>query len=289
MLGIDPRRFACVGLLRDDVVPPEVATRLDRDRGTGALPHEHGLDALAVAHRERLVDHRLQRDLAPAAKLAVGGDDGDRARVDDPLLNALRGKPAEHDRVRGADAGACLHRDDRLDRHRHVHEHAIARLDALRLQRVREAAYLVIEILVADAGDRAVVGLEDDRDLVRLRREVPVEAVVRRVELAVVEPFVERRVRFVERLGKGLLPQQLGAGMLGPETLEVALGLRAHRVVSLHARDVGLADEVRRGRKHTAFGQYRFDRRRHVAVLLRKWFQRSGKSPSLPKGSERAQ
>ena len=70
----------------------------------------------------------------------------------------------------------------------------------LRLQRVREAADLVVELLVGDRRDLAVVGLEDDRDLVGLRREVPVEAVVRRVQLAVVEPLEERRVRLVERL-----------------------------------------------------------------------------------------
>src|SRR4030095_3055261 len=142
-----------------------------------------------------------------------------------------------------------------------VHENAIPGLDTRSLQRVREAAYLVIELLVGNSRDLAVVGLEDDRDLVRLRREMPVETVVRRVELAVVEPLVERRPRFVERLGEGLLPQKFGARVLGPETLEVALGLRTHRAVSLHAGDVGLADELRGRRKNPDFGRYRFDRR----------------------------
>ena len=52
--------------------------------------------------------------------------------------------------------------------------------------------------------------------------------------------------------------------MLGPETLEVVLGLRAHRPVSVHAGNVGLPDQFRRLRKHPAFSQYRFDRRRHL-------------------------
>ena len=64
--------------------------------------------------------------------------------------------------------------------------------------------------------------------LSRLRREVPVEAVIRSVELAVVEPFVERRVRFVERLGKGLLPQQLGAGRAWPRNPRSRVSASAH-------------------------------------------------------------
>ncbi len=215
---------------------------------------------------ERLVDDWLQRDLAAAAELAVGGDDRDGARVDDALLHALRGKAAEHHRVRGADARAGLHRHDRLDRHRHVDEDAIALLDAERLQRVGEAADVVVERLVGDLGDRAVVGLEDDRDLVGLRRQVPVEAVVRGVQLAVVEPLEERRVGFVERLRERLVPQHVLARMPRPEALEVALGFRAHRLVGGHAGDVRLLDEGLGRRKYAVFLQDRFDTGRHGAL-----------------------
>jgi hypothetical protein len=79
---------------------------------------------------DRLVDGGLQRDLLAAAHLAVGGDQRHRAGVDDALLHALRGEAAEHHRVRRADARARLHRDHRLDRHRHVDEDALALLDA---------------------------------------------------------------------------------------------------------------------------------------------------------------
>jgi len=72
-----------------------------------------------------------------------------------------------------------------------------------------------------------------------------VEAVVRRVELAVVEPLEERRVRLVERLGEGLAPHQLFARMARPEAFEVAVGLVAHLPVGLHAGDVGLSHHFR--------------------------------------------
>jgi len=64
---------------------------------------------------------------------------------------------------------ARLHRDHRMDRHRHVHEHAVGLLHTPRLQRVGEPADLAMKLLVRDVRDLAVVGLEDDRDLVRLR------------------------------------------------------------------------------------------------------------------------
>ena len=95
--------------------------------------------------------------------------------------------------------------------------------DAERLQAVGEPADAVIELPVGDLRHRAVVGLEDDRDLFGVAvREVAVEAVVRDVELAVVEPLVERRVRLVERLRERLVPQQLVARELRPEAGEIA-------------------------------------------------------------------
>ena len=90
--------------------------------------------------------------------------------------------------MRGADPRTCLHRHDDLDRHRHVDEDAIALLDAASFQRVGELADLLVQLLVADLRNLAVVGFEDDRDLIRLRLEVTVQAVVRSVELTVVEP-----------------------------------------------------------------------------------------------------
>ena len=70
-----------------------------------------------------------------------------------------------------------------------------ALLHAARLEHVRELRDLVEQLAVGDARHRAVVGLEDDRRLVLDRRaHVAVQAVVRGVELAVLEPLVERRV-----------------------------------------------------------------------------------------------
>ena len=96
-----------------------------------------------------------------------------------------------------------------VDRHRHVDEHPVALGDALRLERVGELAHLLIELSISHARDLAVVGLEDDRDFLRLRLDVAIEAVGGGVELAVVEPLEEGRVRFVEDLREGLRPLHL--------------------------------------------------------------------------------
>ena len=166
----------------------------------GALVDHDLRDLLAAAHAERLVDHRLERDLLAAAELAVGGDHRHRAGVDDALLHALRREAAEYHRMRGADARAGLHRDHGLDRHRHVDEDAVGRLDAQRLEAVGELAHLVVQRLIGDLRHLAVIRLEDDGGLVGLRLQVPVEAVVGGVQLAVVEPAEERRLRLVQRL-----------------------------------------------------------------------------------------
>ena len=242
--AFDPGRLAHVGLIADDVVPPDVARRVHVDIAAGALVDDDVLDGVAAAHGEGLVDRRLERNLAAAAHLAVGRDDGHSARVHDPLLQALGGEAAEHHRVGGADAGAGLHRHHRLDAHGQVDDDAVAGLDAERLQAVGELTDAVIELLVGDLGDRAVVGLEDDGDLVGLGLEMPVQTVVGDVELAVVEPLEERGVALVQRVLKGLVPEHVLAREPGPEAGVVGLRLVAQGLIGGHAGHVGVLDEA---------------------------------------------
>ena len=198
--AFDPLGLADVGLVVHQLVPPDVARRVHMDVASGAPVDDDVLDDVAAAHGEGFVDGRLERDLLAAAHLAVGGDHGHRAGVDDALLQALGREAAEHDGMRRADAGAGLHRHHRLDDHRQVDDHPVALADAEVLQAVGELADAVVELLVGDLGDRPVVGLEDDGDLVRLGLQVPVEAVVGDVQLAVLEPLEERRIGLVQHL-----------------------------------------------------------------------------------------
>ncbi|MGF6652451.1 hypothetical protein OKW34_003040 [Paraburkholderia youngii] len=75
-----------------------------------------------------------------------------------------------------------------------------------------------MQLPVRDGRHGAVVGLENDRDLVGVAVvQMAVQAVVRRVQQTVVEPFEERCVRFVEHLREGPVPAQMLAREPCPE------------------------------------------------------------------------
>ena len=260
MLGVHPGRLAGFGLALDHVVPPLVARRLKRDRSPGAFVHDHVLHAFAATQSERFVNGGLERDFLAAAHLSIGRDDRDSPGVDNALLQALRREAAEHDRVRRADPRAGLHRGHHLDRHRHIDDDALAFLDAESLQRVRELADPVVELPVGDLRDLAVVRLENDGGLVALRLQVPVEAVVGSVELAIMEPLEERRVRFVENLGKGFVPERVFPRKPAPESLEVPVGLVAQRLVGRGTGHVRLLDEFRGRREQPVLLEHGLDR-----------------------------
>jgi len=217
----------------------------------------HGL---AAAQRQRIVHDGLERQLLAAAHLVVGGDHGHGAHVHDPLLDRLGREAAEHHAVRGADARAGLHGHHALDGHGHVDQDAITLLHALRLERVGELRDALQQFAVADLGDLAAIGLEDDGRLVLdVRAHVLVQAIGAGIEFAVGEPAEERRVAVVQHLGEGLGPDHVLARQAGPEALVVVLCLGAQRLVLLHAGDAGLGGEVCRRREDPVLHQYRFN------------------------------
>ncbi len=117
-----------------------------------------------------------------------------------------------------------------------------------------------MQLAVGDLRHCAVVGLEDDRHLLRVAvGEVAVEAVVRDVELAVVEPLEEGRVRLVERPRERLVPQDLVPRELRPEAGEVLRRAGVHRL-EVRLLDIRLRDEFARRLEDPAFVRYRLDR-----------------------------
>ena len=144
-------------------------------------------------------------------------------------LQRQRRETAEHHRVDRADARAGVHRDDGFRRHRHVDDDAVARLHAVREQRIGEAAHVGVQLAVGHVAHVARLAHEGDRGLVAALLEMHVEAVVGDVELAVDEPAVVRRLRLVQRHGERLVPAQLGLRLARPESLVVRGGLGAQR------------------------------------------------------------
>ncbi|MDR9063286.1 hypothetical protein FEP47_02522 [Burkholderia multivorans] len=226
MLGADPFGRTGVGFAVGQFVHPQVAIGMPVDLAARAAIDDHALHRVAAAHRDRFVGDVLQRQRLAAAHLFVGGDQRDCADVDEPFVQRFRGEAAEHDRVRRADARAGLHRDDAFDRHRHVDDDTVALADAAFLQRIGEARDAREQVGIGDARDGAVVGLEDYRDALAVAGfDVAVEAVVRRIQFAVVEPLVERRIGLVEHLRKRLVPREALAREARPEPFVIALGL----------------------------------------------------------------
>ena len=151
-----------------------------------------------------LIDVALERDALAAAYAFVGGDDRAGVAVGDAAGEALRRKAAEDDRMDRADPRAGEHRRRRFGDHRHVDHHAVAALDPALLQQVGEAAGLFVKFAVGPAVAVAgLVGFEDQRGAVAVLGEVAVEAIDRKVELAVGEP-VDVEIVFVERPVAGL-------------------------------------------------------------------------------------
>ena len=270
VLGLDPLRLAGVGLAGERVVEPDVATLGHGDCAAGALDDDDVLDGLAVVAAgvggQGLVGDRLQRQRLAAAELAVRGDQRNRASTLDTVAQRLRRETAEHHRVGRADAGAGLHRDDALDRHRQVDDDAVTLLDAHPAQRIAKLADATQQILVGDLGDFAAVGFEDDRDLVaQAVVDLAVDAVVGDVQLAVREPLEERRIALVQHGVERRLPVQQFAGMTTPVTLVVALGLVAQCLVRFHARHCCILNQLFRGIVQLGLGRLVI---RHCSPLL---------------------
>ncbi len=240
VLGVERLGLVVGGGAVDGVVPPHVDLVVPGDLLAGTAYDEHVVDHVGLG--AGLVDGRLERRGGAAAVAAVGGDDDPGLAVGEAGGQRVGGEAAEDHRVRGADPGAGQHRDDRLGDHRQVDRDPVAGADAERDQRVGGLADLVLELGV---GQRAGVvgGLADpvQRHLVAAPGlDVPVDAVVRRVELAADEPLGEGLVVPVEDPVPLLRPVQ-ATGLLLPERQPVVRGCVVRR-----RGEVGVRGEVGR-------------------------------------------
>ena len=181
------RRRAIGRGLGEGLVIPDVAALDPADLAAGAPHDEAGLDRGAA--RQRLIGIGLQRDLAPAAQPLVRGDEAVGIAILDAAHQALRREAAEDDAVDRPDARAGQHGEGGLGDHRHVDGDPVALLDAAVLQRIGQAADLGIGLAIADVLLlMGAVALPDDGGLVGAGGEMPVEAIGRDVQRAVMEP-----------------------------------------------------------------------------------------------------
>jgi hypothetical protein len=139
--------------------------------------------------------------------------------------------------VRRPDACARKHRDDRLGNHRQEDPHDVALADAARLERVGETLDIAVQVGVGDRALLALLAAPEERDAIAVALlDVPVDAVIGRVQRAAGEPPVKRWIR----LGQDRVPPPLGAPRPGVAAQErgarALLAAEAERAVE-QARD----------------------------------------------------
>jgi len=111
-----------------------------------------------------------------------------------------------------------------------------------------------MQVLVCELGDFAVVSFENNGGLVGVAvLQIDVEAVIRNVQLTVVEPFIKWRFGLVQGFGKRLLPGKILTCKFCPETFIVRCGCCTHCVIGFDSGNGCCLRERGRCRKYTAF------------------------------------
>ena len=178
-----------VGVLVDLLVPPPVSALRPGNLSTCALVDQAVADARALL--EGLVDNLLGRNDLASTLALVSGDDDLALSIDDTVAQRVRRETGKDDRVHGTNTCAGQERDDSLGNHRQVESNSVTLLDTHLLEGVCELGDLAEELSVCDdAAIACIVGLVDDGGLVGVLEGVAVDAVVRRVQLALDEPCI---------------------------------------------------------------------------------------------------
>ena len=193
----------------------------------------------------------LQRRLAPATRCEIRGNHNPRVAVIDPVGQRIRREACENDGMNGPDPRAGQHRIGGLRDHRQIDHHAVALLDALRLQNIGHAAGVFQQFGIGDMLGRGlwVIRLPDNRGLGRAGRHVAVDAIGADVQLSVLKPFDrdltkgEIRVLYLGERARPIDAQPL----LGPEGFGISDRRRIHLCV-LRSIDMGIGDKFIRSR-----------------------------------------
>src|SRR5207302_5278312 len=104
---------------------------------------------------------------APIA--SIGRDDSDRPAVRNPVANCVCAKAAKDDRMYRADARAGQHRDGRFWNRRQVNDDAVALVDLVPLQHIRESANLMMKLLISQCAPVARLTFPENRRFVSAR------------------------------------------------------------------------------------------------------------------------
>ena len=194
IFGVHFNGRAVGGNLRRFLVIVEVAALVLQFRSAGSLHDDHGLDVRAA--RQRQIGIHLERNRLAAAQALVGGQNDRAFAIENAARQTVRREAGENHRMHRADARAGKHRIGGFRDHRQIDGDAVAFLDAVSLEHVGEAADLAMQFFIGDvAAVLRIVAFPDDGRLFGAFGQMPVDAVRRDVQRAVLEPFDEQVVR----------------------------------------------------------------------------------------------
>ena len=226
------------------LVVPDVAPGPHVDLAAGVLDGDDALDARTF--RDRRVGVDLERHRLAGAPALVGGDDHGAVGVVNAPGQAVGREAAEDHGMDRADARAGEHGVGRRRDHREIDRDAVALLDPVGLQDVGEFADLGVELAIGDLGRfLGIVALPDDRHAVGALFQMPVDAIGRDVERAVMKPLDldVALVGAVLDLGVRLDPIDALA-VLAPEPLLVLDRAFVHLAVFLVVDPRALGDRI---------------------------------------------
>ena len=152
---------------------------------------------------------RLVINPLAVAVIAVGIDKDTAAGIGGAKTAGFTAEATEDNRVNDTKPRASEHSDGQLGNHGHMDGDAVTGLERREIAEHRgDLVDALVEFLVGDNRHGFAFGFgdEDQRGLVLVFREVPVDAVVADVEFAADEPFPEGRVRSVQGFAPGLVP-----------------------------------------------------------------------------------
>ncbi len=225
----------------DFLVQPEIATGSHGDFLLGALDNDDAFDLGCT--KKGLVDILFDAERNAAAESTVRSDDHLRFAIVGAFLERFGAEAAEDDAVRGTDARAGQHRDDRLRNHRQINHDAIARFHAVLLQHVGHETDFAMKLLIGEGGDVAGLTLKNDGGFVaRGAGQMAVEAIDAGVELAADEPFREGRFPEADLLPL-LEPSQFLFGGVAPEFIRVFQRGFVQLLIFFEAVDSSALDE----------------------------------------------
>src|SRR3984957_19108989 len=242
MLGIERLGGTNVGSFRHQFVPPVIAALLHVDGGSGALVDDYILNA--GTGLQRILNRGKEFHFRAAAIRSILRDHRRGLRIVDAVDQRVGGESSEHDGVGRADPGAGQHGDRQLGRHAHVDGDAIAFFHPKFLQHVREFLHFAVQLLIGEHANFAGFALPDERRFVLAPgRDVTVEAVVGKIDLAADEPFRPRTIPF-QNFFPGLEPVQLASNP-APEFVGIVDRFAIDPFVVGEALDVRVLAEFR--------------------------------------------